>query len=81
MNLSDLSPPALRAAMTTGTDGWGQYGSVLEHKLYVQPIKGPRRRMCRCGCWKRSTHGAYANGIIMASGCELQTWRFVKQFR
>jgi hypothetical protein len=79
VDLNKLSASALRAAMTTGTDGWGQWGSVVSHTLYVQPIKGRRRRMCRCGCRKRSTHGAFANGVILTSGCELTARRFVKQ--
>lgn len=84
MDLNKLPPPALAAAMKGGTEAWGQWGSMREHVAYVQPITGPRRRMCRCGCRKRATHGVYANGIIMASGCELDARRFVrfvKQFR
>lgn len=80
MDLNKLSPPALAAVMKGGTDGWGQWGSMRDHAAYVQPISGPRRRMCRCGCRKRSTHGVFANGIIMASGCELDARRFLKRF-
>ena len=76
-NLASLSAQALAAAMTTGTDGWGRHGSIADHALYVQAL--PRQRkgwcMCRCGCRKRATHAVMANGVAMASGCELRAHR------
>ena len=75
--LRDLPPQALRAALTTGTAEWGQWGSAADHALYVQAI--PRLvkgwRMCRCGCRTRSTHSVMANGVALASGCELKAHR------
>lgn len=68
IELKKLSPAALKAAMQGGTAGWGQWGSIAHHALYVEPIKS--RRKCLCGCGKRVTHAAKANGIAMASGCE-----------
>jgi hypothetical protein len=79
-NLNDLSPEALKAAMEGGTKDWGSWASTEHHRLYVQ--KNTLRRMymrkCRCGCGGRQTHGAYANGIILMSGCEMDARRWAK---
>jgi hypothetical protein len=80
MDLNELSAPALAAAMKGGTETWGQWGSMRHHVPYVQPISGRRRRMCRCGCRKRATHGVFANGVCMGVGCELDARRFLKRF-
>lgn len=82
-DLSKLSPPALKAAMTTGTASWGSYGSARDHALYVEPIS-PRRkgwRRCYCGCRKRETHVVKANGVALASGCELQAQRSLRDLQ
>lgn len=68
MDLSKLSAVALRAAMTSGTENWGTHGSVAAHSLYIEPNK--QRRKCYCGCGKYYTHGVFANGVILAGGCE-----------
>jgi len=82
-DLSKLSPPALKAAMTTGADGWGQWGNIFEHVLFVAPVTYPirKRRMCRCGCRKKVTHNVMANGVGMHSGCEMDARRFAKNPR
>ena len=49
---------------------YGTWGSVFHHALAVIPIEGRRRRMCRCGCRKRSTHKVCANGVALMQGCE-----------
>jgi hypothetical protein len=77
VDLSKLSPAELKAAMTGGTEGWGQRASIADHVIYVKTCL-PTRRKCRCGCNRRKTHGLYANGIIMASGCELSMRREAK---
>ena len=79
MKLNDLSLAALKAAFQTGTDRWGQWGSTERHALYVEPRAPKLRRMCRCGCRKRATHIAAANGMCMSMGCELSMRRFVKE--
>jgi hypothetical protein len=77
--LTKLSPAALKAAMQGGTEAWGQWGSVLEHIRYAEPITGRRgRRKCSCGCGKRATHKGFANGICLMSGCELAVRRWVR---
>ncbi len=79
-SLDKLSPAALKAAMTTGTVGWAQWGSAQHHAMYVEPLSYPTRRMCRCGCHKRMTHKACANGMALATGCEMEVRRFVRQY-
>jgi hypothetical protein len=79
LDLSQLPPAALRAAMTGGTAGWGTYSNVMEHVRYIQPIIGRRgRRKCYCGCNRRATHLGMANGVALAHGCELQMRRWVR---
>lgn len=80
VDLTRLSQPALKAAMEGGTEEWGKRASAFDHKCYVDLAVGnTRRRKCRCGCGKRITHGVYANGIILASGCELSARRLLRQ--
>jgi hypothetical protein len=55
---------------------WGQHGSLLRHRAYVEPAS--TRRMCRCGCRNRATHKLMANGVCMNEGCELSMRRAVK---
>ena len=64
-DLNKLSPAALRVAMKTGTDGWGEWGSADEHQLYAEPISGDRRRLrkCHCGCDGKADYGVKANGL------------------
>lgn len=82
MVLNKLSPAALRAAMTTGTDEWGRWGSATEHSMYVEPVNfGRRWRLCRCGCRKRVTHAVFANGVALANGCELSIHRFIRKLK
>lgn len=82
VDLNKLPPAALRAAMSTGTDAWGSFGSAEQHQLYVLPLpKSGRkgRRMCGCGCRKMSTHYVAANGVGLASGCGMEAHRALKQ--
>jgi hypothetical protein len=78
-DLNKLSPEALKAAMKGGTAEWGRRASATEHVLYVQPNKATARRECCCGCGGRETHGAFANGIVLAGGCELSMRRWAKE--
>jgi hypothetical protein len=65
--------------MKTGMAGWGCHGSALEHGRYSEKIADRRRaRRCHCGCGKKSTHLGKANGVALASGCELSIARWVK---
>ncbi len=79
VDLNKLSPEALKAAMKGGTEQWGTWGSAEHHQLYVQPNKAMSRRKCHCGCGKRMTHGAFANGIILMGGCEFSCHQFAKE--
>jgi hypothetical protein len=79
--INSLSPAALAAAMKGGMDEWGMRASSLEHVRYCEPIPKQfwrRRRMCRCGCRRRETYSGKANGIALASGCELSMRRWVR---
>lgn len=82
MKLNDLSPEALKAAMESGTEGWGRWGGMDHHKCYMQKQtytgrKG--RRMCPCGCRKMETHSGMANGVALTAGCELYVRRWLRQ--
>ena len=77
MNLNDLSPAALSAAMRAGTDGWGAWASASEHIRYAQPIRAQSRRRCPC-CKRRATHTGACNGLVMMFGCELRVARWVR---
>lgn len=77
-DLNKLPPAALSAAMRGGTAGWGQWGSVADHVRYAQPVRPASRRKCRCGCDKRATHLGMANGVAMATGCQLGIQRWIK---
>ena len=76
MKENELSPAALRAAMTGGMEGWGRWASASQHQRYVEPIKS--RRRCHCGCKARQTHIGMANGIGLFWGCELSVRRWAK---
>lgn len=78
-DLNKLSSEELKAAMRGGAEEWGSWGSAQHHELYVQPNKGMSRRKCHCGCGRRMTHGAFANGIILMGGCELSCRRWAKE--
>lgn len=81
MRIADLSPPALEAAMNGGMSGWGQVASAVDHVRYAEPWPKEQRkwrRMCRCGCRKKSTHTGRAKGIALTQGCELSIARWVK---
>lgn len=75
-DISKLSPSALKAAMTSGTDGWGEWGSATEHSRYAEPISS--RRRCHCGCKSRVTHNGMTNGVTLMNGCELHVRRWVR---
>lgn len=82
VDLNKLPPQALRAAMATGTESWGRFGSAEAHQLYVLPLPNKERkgrRMCRCGCRKMATHYVAANGVGLASGCEMEAHRALKR--
>jgi hypothetical protein len=76
LDLSKLTPAALRAAMTSGTIAWGAHSSSMEHVRYIQRVAG--RRKCRCGCDARATHLGMANGLALTHGCELKMRRWVR---
>lgn len=76
VQINSLSPAALKAAMTSGTESWGQWGNSIEHARYCEPIKS--RRLCHCGCRKRLSHIGKANGVGLYWGCELSVRRWVK---
>jgi hypothetical protein len=76
-DMTKLSPQALKAAMTTGTDGWGQIGNSAVHARYVAPHKS--RRKCHCGCGQRASHLGMCNGVGMTTGCELWCRRWAKK--
>lgn len=76
IDLTKLSPAALKAAMEGGTTDWGEWGSATQHRLYAEPISS--RRKCR-RCKGRETHVAMANGVALTSGCELHVRRFIKR--
>lgn len=81
MSLNDLSPAALKAAMTGGTAGWGVHGSSRSHVRYSEPFpkqEWRRRGKCHCGCGKKETHLGMANGVSLMSGCELSVARWVR---
>ncbi len=77
-SLNELTPAALRAAMTGGPVEWGQRGSVLEHILYAEPQTARRGHYlkCRCGCGGRARFRGMANGVCLAEGCELSIRRW-----
>lgn len=83
VDLSKLSKPALSAAMRGGTEGWGTYSSAADHVRYMEPkpTSGKGWRKCYCGCGRRATHRGMANGICLASGCEMSMMRWVKTGR
>lgn len=80
MNLNDMKPAELRAAMKGGTAGWGLVGSAAEHVRYKLPLpKIKARRQCHCGCGGKATHAKMANGVCLGRGCELSAQRWVKE--
>lgn len=83
VDLKQLSPPALRAAMTTGTDDWGVVGSAAVHALYIEEAPRSRRgrRICHCGCRKMKTHLVKANGVALSGGCELEARRALERLK
>lgn len=78
-DLNKLGPEALKAAMKGGTSEWGSWGSAEHHLMYVQANPATSRRKCHCGCGGRAKYGAFANGIILDSGCELSMRRWAKE--
>ena len=78
MKLNDLSPAALKAALTGGTAGWGSWGSSNAHVRYMESIESKSRRRCHCGCKKRAAYIGMANGVALITGCELSIRRWIK---
>lgn len=76
VDLNNLSPSALSAAIRGGTDNWGEWGSAEEHVRYAEPIKS--RRKCYCGCEGLITHNGMANGVSLIQGCELSINRWAR---
>lgn len=59
--------------MSNAFKGYGAIGDVFNHEMIIleHPEQDKRkRRMCPCGCRKKSTHIQYCNGVGMNSGCE-----------
>lgn len=78
MDLNELSPAALKAAMKGGTKEWGLRGSSSEHVRYAQTIPSRSRRRCHCGCGKRATHLGMCNGVGLLTGCQFFVMKWVK---
>ena len=83
VDLKALSPQALKAAMQSGTDSWGTWGSAEHHGRYSEPlsnfIKDKRRlRKCHCGCGRKATHLGMANGVGLSEGCEFSVAKWVR---
>lgn len=78
VDLNKLSKPALSAAMRGGTEGWGQMGSSTMNVRYIDLAPARARRRCHCGCGGRATHRGMANGLCLASGCQMAILRWVK---
>lgn len=79
VDLTKLSPPALKAAMTGGATEWGRWGSSAEHIKYVEAVDPKSRRRCHCGCKRRATHRGMANGVCLTMGCEMHMHRWTKK--
>lgn len=79
VDLSKLSPPALRAAMQGGTAAWGEMGSSTENVRYIEPLpkRRGRRRKCHCGCGRLVTHAGRANGVTLTCACAMGIARWV----
>lgn len=80
MDLTELSPKALAAAMNGGTAGWGEVGSAHSHVRYSEPSpkRRGRPRRCYCGCKNNVTHVGRANGVTLVRACELGIARWVR---
>lgn len=74
------SAPERVKAIASGQQGWGVIGDSLTHQRYVKLLPGRyrNRRKCWCGCGGKISHGGYANGLAMTSGCEWAMRRWVK---
>lgn len=78
VDMNNMKPAELRAAIQGGTAGWGQVASATEnvrYKLALPKIKA--RRQCHCGCEGKATHVGMANGIGLTRGCEMSMQRWV----
>jgi hypothetical protein len=77
VDLSKLTPQALKAAMTGGTAEWGRCGSRADHVMYVEPqtARKGHYRKCHCGCGAKAKFRLMANGVCMQEGCELSLLR------
>lgn len=81
VDLSKLSPPALKAAIKGGTTDWGSSASE-DGCRYVEPLEPKyRRRKCHCGCDGRATHRGMVNGVDLVCGCELSIARWQRDPR
>ncbi len=76
-DINKLPPNALKAAMRTGNAGWGSHGNSTTHARYLQETDS--RKRCGCGCKQRASHLGMANGVALASGCELRIRRWIKE--
>lgn len=78
IDLNQLEPEALSAAMRGGTEAWGVLGSAMEHVRYAQVFRG-RGRKPNCGCCKRpATYLGMTNGVALMAGCEMRVRRWVR---
>lgn len=62
----DIEPEPVKA-IAAGQPGWGVIAGRYRN-----------RRKCWCGCAGKISHGGYANGLAMTSGCEWAMRRWVK---
>ena len=81
VDLKELSPAALSAAMRGGTDQWGRWGSIEQHLMYVEPqtARGSHYLKCRCSCNGKAKYRVMANGVCMGEGCELSMRRRARE--
>lgn len=69
---------AARKARMASKGGWQMSGSVATDPRHTEllPSNTRNRSRCHCGCGGKCSHGGFANGLIMASGCEwsMRVW-------
>jgi hypothetical protein len=58
-----------------------KWASIDEHPRYMERVDPRSRRHCHCGCGRRATHNGMANGVCLATGCELYIRRWLRDGR
>lgn len=64
--------PAPCASGRASDSSGGVVGDAIngERSMKLLPGRWRNRRKCYCGCGGKSSHGGYAGGVAMTSGCE-----------